>query len=63
MTGIHRYCYWQYFYGDEHEVCPACRQQLLDAEELFCFGAYTSMEIANWSMLVVVPGISCFRSG
>jgi RNA polymerase sigma-70 factor (ECF subfamily) len=41
MSKIHRTCYWHYFYGDEYEACADCRQKLLDAEELYCLGAYT----------------------
>lgn len=56
VTPIHRSCHWQYFYGDEYEACRACRQQLLDAEELFCFGAFTkdakypspTLSCCNW---------------
>jgi RNA polymerase sigma factor (sigma-70 family) len=41
VSGIHRTCHWNYFYGDEYEACQDCRQEFLDAEEFYCLGAYT----------------------
>ncbi len=57
MKGIHKTCYWHYVYGDEYEACAACHQRLLDAEELFCFGAYT--EDAKPSPLQYWPYSCC----
>jgi len=41
MSRIHKTCYWHYVYGDEFETCVDCRRKLIDAEELFCFGAFS----------------------